>query len=102
MHGRSNGQRVRRHRNTISPKPRRCEAADRCGTSNIRKIPTGSTNETEHRIMAAAPNAVASAPSAWSETLPRRGRVGVLALILTESVFFSIFVVAYIFYLGKS
>ena len=30
------------------------------------------------------------------------GRVGILALILTESVFFSIFVVAYIFYLGKS
>ena len=40
--------------------------------------------------------------AAWSETLPRRGRVGILALILTESVFFSIFVVAYIFYLGKS
>jgi cytochrome c oxidase subunit 3/cytochrome o ubiquinol oxidase subunit 3 len=51
--------------------------------------------------MAAAPT-IAAAAVAWSETLPRRGRVGVLALILTESVFFSIFVVAYIFYLGKS
>jgi cytochrome c oxidase subunit 3 len=51
--------------------------------------------------MAAAPTAM-PASAAWSETLPRRGRVGVIALILTESVFFSIFVVAYIFYLGKS
>ena len=51
--------------------------------------------------MAAAPTAM-PASAAWSETLPRRGRVGILALILTESVFFSIFVVAYIFYLGKS
>jgi cytochrome c oxidase subunit III len=52
--------------------------------------------------MAAAPN-IATAPAAtWSDTLPYRGRVGVLALILTESAFFSIFVVAYIFYVGKS
>src|SRR5882757_8830479 len=35
-------------------------------------------------------------------TLPSRGRVGILVLILTESVFFSIFVAAYIFYIGKS
>lgn len=53
--------------------------------------------------MAAAPTTIpASAPSAWSDTLPYRGRVGILALILTESVFFSIFVVAYIFYIDKS
>jgi cytochrome c oxidase subunit 3 len=52
--------------------------------------------------MAAAPTAIPASAVAWSETLPRRGRVGILALILTESVFFSIFVVAYIFYLGKS
>jgi cytochrome c oxidase subunit 3/cytochrome o ubiquinol oxidase subunit 3 len=38
----------------------------------------------------------------WAETLPRRGYAGILALILTESAFFSIFVVAYIFYSGKS
>jgi cytochrome c oxidase subunit III len=42
----------------------------------------------------------AAAPVAW--TLPPRGRVGMLGLILTESAFFSIFVVAYIFYIGKS
>src|SRR5258707_9559153 len=35
-------------------------------------------------------------------TLPSRGRVGILVLILTESVFFSIFVAAYVFYIGKS
>jgi cytochrome c oxidase subunit 3 len=49
--------------------------------------------------MAAVPGAAAGT---WSESLPRRGHVGVLALILTESAFFSIFVVAYIFYIGKS
>jgi cytochrome c oxidase subunit III len=52
--------------------------------------------------MAAAPSAIPTAGVQWSATLPRRSRVGILALILTESVFFSIFVVAYIFYLGKS
>jgi cytochrome c oxidase subunit 3/cytochrome o ubiquinol oxidase subunit 3 len=35
-------------------------------------------------------------------TLPDRGRVGVLCLIVTEFTLFSIFVVAYIFYIGKS
>jgi len=52
--------------------------------------------------MAAASTAISAPAVAWSETLPRRGRAGILALILTESVFFSIFVVAYIFYIGKS
>jgi cytochrome c oxidase subunit 3 len=35
-------------------------------------------------------------------TLPPKGRVGILGLILTESAFFSIFVTAYVFYIGKS
>ena len=52
--------------------------------------------------MAAAATAIPATAPQWSETLPRRGHVGMLALILTESAFFSIFVVAYIFYLGKS
>ena len=52
--------------------------------------------------MAAAATAISTTASRWDETLPRRGHVGILALILTESAFFSIFVVAYIFYLGKS
>ena len=52
--------------------------------------------------MAAAATAISTTAPRWDETLPRRGHVGILALILTESAFFSIFVVAYIFYLGKS
>lgn len=35
-------------------------------------------------------------------TLPSRGRVGMFSLIAAESAIFTIFVVAYIFYLGKS
>ena len=31
-----------------------------------------------------------------------RGRVGMLCLILTESAFFAVFLVAYLFYIGKS
>ena len=50
--------------------------------------------------MAAAPIAISKPAESW--TLAPRGRVGVLALILTESAFFSIFVVAYIFYIGRS
>ena len=42
----------------------------------------------------ASPLAVAASPP--------RGRVGILGLILTESAFFSIFVAAYLFYIGKS
>jgi cytochrome c oxidase subunit 3/cytochrome o ubiquinol oxidase subunit 3 len=50
--------------------------------------------------MAAALTSTSS--ETWRETLPRRGYAAILALILTESAFFSIFVVAYIFYSGKS
>ena len=35
-------------------------------------------------------------------TLPDRGKVGMLSFILAESAIFTIFVVAYLFYLGKS
>ena len=34
--------------------------------------------------------------------MPEKGRVGMLLLILAESSFFAIFVVAYLFYIGKS
>ena len=34
--------------------------------------------------------------------LPSRGRVGMFSLIAAESAIFTIFVVAYIFYIGKS
>ena len=36
----------------------------------------------------------------WS--LPSRRKVGVIGLILTESALFTIFVVAYLFYIGKT
>jgi len=42
----------------------------------------------------------AEASAAWS--LPDRGKVGMLSFILAESAIFTIFVVAYLFYLGKS
>jgi cytochrome c oxidase subunit III len=38
--------------------------------------------------------------SEW--TLPSKGRVGMVSLIAAESAIFTIFVVAYIFYIGKS
>jgi cytochrome c oxidase subunit III len=34
--------------------------------------------------------------------LPSRGRTGMIALIITDSAFFTIFVAAYVFYIGKS
>jgi cytochrome c oxidase subunit III len=52
--------------------------------------------------MATAAATPISAPTHEEWTLPSRGRVGILALILTESAFFSIFVAAYVFYIGKS
>src|SRR6266581_2485484 len=39
-------------------------------------------------------------PGAWS--LPHRGKVAMAALIIAESAIFTIFVVAYLFYAGKS
>ena len=38
--------------------------------------------------------------TAW--TLPSRGRAGMVCLIITEVAFFAIFVVAYLYYVGKS
>lgn len=45
------------------------------------------------------PNAPAS-PTEWN--LPSRGRIAMYGLIIGESAIFTIFVVAYIFYIGKS
>jgi len=44
--------------------------------------------------------ALSEAPKAW--TLPYRGKVGMVCLIFAESAIFTIFVVAYLFYVGKS
>jgi cytochrome c oxidase subunit III len=50
--------------------------------------------------MSSLPLTISGAESSW--TLPSRGRVGMLSLIAGESAIFTIFVVAYIFYIGKS
>ena len=46
------------------------------------------------------PTRAAAAPAGW--TLPDRGVVGMASFIIAESAIFTIFVVAYLFYLGKS
>lgn len=46
------------------------------------------------------PIRVAAAPAVW--TLPDRGIVGMASFIIAESAIFTIFVVAYLFYLGNS
>jgi len=58
-------------------------------TPTIAANPTGALQETG-----------ALKPPEW--TLPDRGRVAVFCLFTTEFTLFSIFVVAYIFYIGKS
>src|SRR5271163_5289374 len=50
--------------------------------------------------MSAMANPFLEAPSSWS--LPYRGKVAMAGLIVAESAIFTIFVVAYLFYLGKS
>src|SRR5580765_5158237 len=50
--------------------------------------------------MSAIATSLAGTPVAWK--LPYRGRVGMACLIIAESAIFTIFVVAYLFYLGKS
>src|SRR5438445_4725239 len=50
--------------------------------------------------MSSMPIAIPAIETPWR--LPSRGRVGMFSLIAAESAIFAIFVVAYIFYLGKS
>jgi cytochrome c oxidase subunit III len=50
--------------------------------------------------MRAAATSVVEIPQAWS--LPYRGKTAMACLIIAESAIFTIFVVAYLFYLGKS
>ena len=50
--------------------------------------------------MSTLPATIPVAERPW--TLPRRGRVGMFCLIAGEAAIFTIFVVAYIFYIGKS
>src|SRR5580698_8989440 len=50
--------------------------------------------------MSAITTPLPQTPSVWN--LPYRGRVGMSCLIFAESAIFTIFVVAYLFYVGKS
>src|SRR5215469_15990831 len=50
--------------------------------------------------MSAITNPFAGTPATWK--LPYRGKVGMACLIFGESAIFAIFVVAYLFYVGKS
>ena len=50
--------------------------------------------------MSAITNPFAGTPATWK--LPYHGKVGMACLIFGESAIFSIFVVAYLFYVGKS
>ena len=50
--------------------------------------------------MSAIPTAVPAPAGPWE--LPSRGRAGMYSLLAAESTIFSIFVVAYLFYIGKS
>jgi cytochrome c oxidase subunit 3/cytochrome o ubiquinol oxidase subunit 3 len=50
--------------------------------------------------MSALPASMPITEEAW--TLPSRGRVGMFSLIAGETAIFTIFIVAYIYYIGKS
>jgi len=50
--------------------------------------------------MSAIPAAMPVNETSWK--VPPRGKVGMLSLIVAESAIFAIFIVAYIFYIGKS
>jgi len=50
--------------------------------------------------MSAIPVGLPASESPWK--LPSRGKVGMLSLIVAESAIFTIFVAAYLFYIGKS
>jgi len=54
----------------------------------------------EESVLSTASSVPASMEQRW--VLPSRGRVGMLSLIAAELAIFAIFVVAYLFYIGKS
>jgi cytochrome c oxidase subunit 3 len=54
----------------------------------------------KEEAMSAVATSFAEVPQPW--TLPKRGKVAMACLIIAESAIFTIFVVAYLFYLRKS
>src|SRR5262249_43100138 len=96
MRGHSNGARRHRPLNTTLRSCPKCVAAGLVGSEasgrsglEVRMTPAIAFEQTR-----------AIEQSGW--TLPDRGRAGVLCLIVTEFTLFSIFVVAYVFYIGRS
>jgi cytochrome c oxidase subunit 3/cytochrome o ubiquinol oxidase subunit 3 len=99
MPGRWNGPQVRRHPTSISLKFQRSKVAGLSGTSSTRLILIGNTNDKSEQTMNAATATTSFEPdSGW---MPSKGVVGMSCLIIAESAIFTIFVVAYLYYLGK-
>src|SRR6185295_16339436 len=98
MPGPSSGPPARPRPPTTSPSCRWSAAGGRSGTSSILRTPTGTTSDPGNRLMTAIP--VPQSTPSW--TLPRRGPVGILLFILAESALFSVFVAAYLYYIGHS
>ena len=69
------------------------------GSASILKIRTAVMNNGV-RAMSAITIPIPETPAAWK--LPYRGKVAMACLIIAESAIFTIFVVAYLFYAGKS
>ena len=92
---------------TSSPPPGLQLRGDSCrreppaalGSESTRRIRTADTSERK-RVMNARCDAARGTASHLE--LPTRGHVGMVCLIAAEAAIFMIFVVAYIFYIGKS
>src|ERR1051325_9042975 len=98
MRGHSSGLHLHLRRITTSRRFLSLRADDRSGTSSIRKIQIGNTNK--ENSMSEAASVQPFSESEW--ILPSRARVGVISLIVAECAVFTIFVLAYLFYIGKS
>src|SRR2546428_9420215 len=110
MPGHSNGPRVRHRRNIILAKFLPLKVAGRFGTSSTRATRIGNTNDLNEYSMNATTATIpfetrgaGAVPLESSADLsPSKGVVGMTCLIIAESAIFIIFVVAYLFYIGKS
>src|SRR4029077_13928587 len=100
MPGPWNGRRVHLRRNITSPRSPSSEADAHSGTSNIPRTRIGNTNNSCCHAMDATVDTIS--PQELALPSLSKGRVGMVGLIIAESAIFTIFVVAYLFYLGKS
>src|ERR1039458_4412385 len=100
MRGRWSGPPPRLLLNTTLPKPQPSRAVARSGTSSIPSTPTAITNNWSRTALSTAAVIPHTTTEPW--VLPARGIVGMACLIAAESAIFIIFIVAYLYYLGKS